>query len=114
MTKFITLAIAAVIAAFAALPVQAQPNAAEQGFIAFVSYSDLNLASAAGARTHEHRIDAAADRTCGFTTAPGLVEALPVPSCRDDALHSAPPPLSRAVALKEHGRMPPDSPQARR
>src|SRR3546814_14755293 len=104
MTKFITLAIAAVIAAFAALPVQAQPNAAEQGFIAFVSYSDLNLASAAGARTLENRIEAAADRICGFTQAPGLVEALRVKSCRDDVLNSARPQVSRSSEARRVGQ----------
>src|SRR3546814_16639410 len=92
MTKFITLAIAAVIAAFAALPVQAQPNAAEPGFIAFVSYSDLNLASAAGARPLENRIEAAATRICGLTQAPGLVEASRGSTCRDEGLTHAPQP----------------------
>lgn len=104
MKKIVTLALAAT-AAFAAFPVQAQPNAAEEGFVAFVSYSDLNLASAAGARTLENRIEAAADRICGFTKAPGLVEALRVQSCRDDVLNSARPQVSRAVAMKDDGRV---------
>src|SRR3546814_19840413 len=102
MTKFITPAIAAGIASFAVLPVQAQPNAAEQGFIAFVSYSDLNLASAAGARTLENRIEVAADRICGFTQAPRLVEALRVHNCRDAGFNSARPQANPAVAIQDH------------
>ena len=104
MKKFVTLAVAA-IAVFAALPAQAQTQAAEESFVAFVPYGDLNLASAAGARTLENRIEAAADRICGFTQAPGLAEALRVQSCRDDVLNSARPQVGRAVAMKDDGRV---------
>ena len=91
------------MAGFAAFPCQAQPNATEDGFIAFVPYGDLNLASAAGARRLEGRIEAAADRICGVPQAPGLAEALRVQDCRDDVLNSARPQVSRAMAMNDKG-----------
>ncbi len=100
MKNIIALA-ALSVAGFAAVPCQAQPGAAEEGFIAFVPYGDLNLASAAGARTLENRIEAAADRICGFPQAPGLTEALRVQDCRDDVLNSARPQVSRALAMND-------------
>lgn len=102
MKNIIALA-ALSIAGFAAVPCQAQPDAAEEGFIAFVPYGDLNLASAAGARTLENRIEAAADRICGFPKAPGLAETLRVQDCRDDVLNSARPQVSRALAMNDQG-----------
>ena len=90
-------------AAFAAFPCQAQSNAADEGFIAVVPYGDLNLASAAGARTLENRVEAAADRICGFPQAPGLTEALRVQDCRDEVLSSAQPQLNRALASNDRG-----------
>ena len=96
------IAIAALsVTAFAAIPCQAQPS--QDGFIAVVPYGDLNLASAAGARTLENRIEAAADRLCGFPEAPGLNESLRVKDCREGVMNSARPQISRAMAMNDKG-----------
>ena len=101
MKTLIALALAAT--AFAALPAQAQPDDLAVDVVASVPYSDLNLASAAGARTLEYRIKAAANRLCGVEQAPGLAESERVQGCRDSVIDSARPQISQALAMNGTG-----------
>lgn len=96
-----TLALAA--AAVSALPAQAQPDVPPETIVAFVPYDDLNLESAAGARTLENRIKAAANRLCGAPQAPGLAESERVEACREDVLGSARPQIDEALAMAGTG-----------
>lgn len=102
MKTIVALALAAT-AAVAAMPAQAQPDVAATNVIAVVPYADLNLASAAGARTLESRIKAAANRICGAEQAPGLEESTRVQSCRDSVIDSAQPQVSQALAMNGTG-----------
>jgi len=76
---------AAAAAGFTAAPAQAAPT----GYIVSVSASDLNLASAAGRRALDARIDAAADRLCGYQGVVSLRDMAAARDCRDTFVKSA-------------------------
>lgn len=86
MLKLLPCAIAL---AAASMPAVAAPNQVFSKEI--VRYDDLNLASPAGARALERRINAAAQRVCGFREARLVGHILPasVSECMDQALQSA-------------------------
>ena len=104
MKKIVNLAIAAA-AAFAALPVAAQTvQISEDGsYRATVHYGDLNLASAAGRRTLEGRIEAAADKICGFAQAPTLSAFQEVQDCRNSIKSAARPQMELAAGGRGNG-----------
>ena len=101
MKKLITLAVAAAL--LPAIPALAQPEADADTYVVSVPYGDLNLASAAGARTLDNRLKAVAKRLCGVEQAPGLVEMTRVHGCREDVLGSAQSQISQALAMRGTG-----------
>ncbi len=97
MNRIVSLAFAA-SAAFAALPAAAQSvQISEDGsYRASIHYGDLNLASSAGMRTLEGRVDAAADRICGVAKAPTRAAFKEAADCRDTITSAARPQLALA------------------
>jgi UrcA family protein len=63
-----------------------------------VSHADLNLATEAGARQLERRIEAAANRVCGVTRQQDLKAMMNARACKRAALAGALPKLQVAVA----------------
>lgn len=103
MTKTIFAIAIAAASAFAAAPASAQ-QPVQGEYLVFVPYGDLDLASAGGTETLDRRLKAAANKVCGVTQAPGLVEHFAVRSCRADVLNAARPQVSKAMASRETGR----------
>jgi UrcA family protein len=98
-----TIFVSALAAAALVAPAAHAGSPAHENFVVFVAYDDLNLASAAGARTLENRIDAVADRMCGTPKAPGLAETRRLDGCRASVTKSARPQISQALAMNGSG-----------
>ncbi len=97
MKKIVNLAVAAA-AAFAALPAAAQNvQFGEDGsYRVAVSYADLNLSSAAGKRTLEGRLKAAAKSVCGAAGGTSLIESRNIEACRDNVMGATRPQVEIA------------------
>ena len=73
-----------------ALAAQAGEPRADRYADVVVSYADLNLATAAGARTLYARLSNAAERACGsFPTSPALEQRLQYKACYERTLNKA-------------------------
>ena len=104
MNKILNVA-AAVIAAFAALPAAAQnvqlSNAGDYRIA--VNYADLDLATAAGQRMLEGRVEAAARRVCGAPILPSLLAEQELRTCRQSIVSAARPQLALAAKARGNG-----------
>ncbi len=90
------------VAAFA-LPFAAMA-APSGGQSVAVRYTDLNLASDAGTRTLQARIDRAARAVCGSADIRDLSAMSEIQNCRQVALNSAAPQVEVAIAQARNGR----------
>jgi UrcA family protein len=96
MKTFLPLALAA---ALSASPAAAHTiHISDDGrYRLSVPYGDLNLASPAGVRTLEGRLNAAAIALCGTSTGIGVAEARAARACRRDVLDVARPQMMLAL-----------------
>lgn len=89
--------IAAFLAATVASPTLATPANSEQGQV-MVRTGDLDLATAAGQRRLDQRIDVALIRLCGSPIIFSRDELAALDACRADALTAAAPHIKAARA----------------
>ena len=82
------------IAVACAAPVLAAPVSVR------VSFAGLDLSSAEGRATLDHRITDAVTQVCGDTSVRELDRMIAVRQCRRDAFASARPQVEQAVAAK--------------
>ena len=96
MTKFtmISAALAATLLAGSAYAAPAQKA---------VSYADLNLTSAAGAKSLETRIRNAAKQVCGIGTAQDLAAAAAADRCYDAAITEASARMQQVISSARTG-----------
>jgi UrcA family protein len=96
MTKFsmISAALAATLLAGSAYAAPVQKA---------VSYADLNLASAAGAKSFEARIRNAAKQVCGVGTARELPAAAAADRCYEAAINDASTKMQQAISSARTG-----------
>jgi UrcA family protein len=100
MSKLVSVALAAA-AALAAVSTSTQLFAAEPAVVyktTTVSYRDLNLASAEGAKELHNRVRAAVGEVCGIASGPDLAERMSIRTCRSAALESARPQMDRVIS----------------
>ncbi len=102
MHRILSLAaamVAAFIATFTATSAAAQnvQIARDGNYRIAVPYGDLNLASAAGQRTLEGRLDAAAGQVCGAPILPSLLGHHELRNCRQSIVDAARPQLAMAA-----------------
>jgi UrcA family protein len=100
MSKLVSVALAAA-AALAAVSTSTQLFAAEPAVVyktTTVSYRDLNLASAEGAKELHNRVRAAVGEVCGIASGPDLAERRSIRTCRSAALESARPQMDRVIS----------------
>jgi UrcA family protein len=93
MTKFtmISAAVAATLFAGSAFAAPAQKA---------VSYADLNLASAAGAKSLEARVRNAAKQVCGVGTARDLSTIAATERCYDAAVNEASAKMQQVISAR--------------
>jgi UrcA family protein len=96
------LAAVGALAVAAALIIPTVSQAAETTSM-LVSYADLNLASDAGARVLERRIDYAAHAVCGYEESRQFALITATKLCRKGAIEGVRPAYEAAVASARHG-----------
>ena len=100
MLKTITAFAAVIVATTLVLPTVGQ--AAEANSVR-VPYADLNLASAPGQQTLQHRIVRAARIVCVYDDGKDIDLAIETDACRTDAVASAQPAFEAAVNSARRG-----------
>jgi UrcA family protein len=97
------LALAATAAGFATTGIGVSPALARSADVVTVGYSDLNLASVAGRRALDNRIDAAIDQVCSDGDSAELRAYVLQRACRTEATAAALPQRDAAIAGHRRG-----------
>jgi UrcA family protein len=97
------LALAATLAAFATTGVGVSPAFARGTDVVAVGYGDLNLASAAGRRALDNRIEAAIDLVCNDGDSAELRANAQERACRVEATAAALPQRDAAIGGQRRG-----------
>jgi len=97
------LALAATVAGFATTGVGISPAFARDTNVVTVGYGDLNLASAAGRRALDNRIDAAIDLVCSDGDSAELRAHALQRACRVEATAAALPQRDAAIGGQRTG-----------
>jgi UrcA family protein len=97
------LALAATVAAFATTGVGVSPAFARSADVVTVGYGDLNLASAAGQRALDSRIEAAVNVVCEAGDSAELRTHALERACRNEAFAAAQPQRDAAIGGQRRG-----------